>query len=339
MAEFGISAGPIFVAIISFPVFLHLACKCSSRLGLMDYPDHRKLHAKPVPVVGGISIYCATLVGAILAGEANILLGCALSFSFLVIGLIDDVAKLSVRIRFLMQIPAALIMISAGTHISNFGLFKLDGHLTVIAVSLSVICVVGLANAFNLVDGIDGLAIGQILVALFLISCAAMFGGAGWGSLSGLLVFIGPAIFFYLVNMSVLPFEKVFLGDSGSLFIGSFIGWILISCSQLPLNVIKPTDVLWCVTIPVFDTLAVMSARYWRGSGLFTADRSHLHHKLIDLGFSQHAVSLLLCGLSAGIGYLGLYTGQVMGERWSLALYCGCFLVYLVMFFGNEKKQ
>lgn len=338
MGELGISAASVFAAIVSSAALLHFSYRYAYKFGFLDYPDRRKQHSKPVPVVGGITIYGGTLVGAIWAGETEILFGCALSFLFLVIGFIDDAIRLSVRVRFFLQILAALIMILVSTHISDFGLFKLDGYLTVVAMGVSIVCVVGLANAFNLVDGIDGLAIGQVLVSLFLIICATQLGGIGLSPLGPLLVFAGPAMFFYLVNMSFLPLEKVFLGDSGSLFVGSFIGWILISFSQSPLSIIKPTDVLWCVTIPVFDTLAVMSARYRRGSGLFTADRSHLHHKLLGLGFSQHAVSLFLCGVGAGVGYIGLYTGHVLGERWSLALYCGSLLVYLVLILRDEKR-
>lgn len=321
--------GPIVSGLVAFLVIIVLT-PFSERLRLMDMPDERKRHGEPVPMIGGIAIFMGLLGVAqvypmdplwswLLAGSSVLVL----------VGFLDDVFDLGVRTRLFAQVVACGVMVW-GAQLSVTGLGVMGGvliELGIVGLVVTFIASVGLINAFNMVDGIDGLAAGHALIALASIVLGQWL-TFGLQHQFGLAV-LGSAIFaFWLVNMSLTPLRKVFLGDAGSLVLGFLIAWLLIALSQGESPSLNPVMTIWCVTLPVFDTIIVVARRLRRGRSPFSADRRHLHHLLLDAGFSKQAALAIMLAVALVFNVSGLVVTATLGSIWSLALWG----IYLVAF-------
>lgn len=282
-------------------------------LGLVDHPDHRKQHLGDIPLVGGLAIFIGVIAGAACYGTFHgfegVLLGTAAVLALL--GALDDRFGLSVRDRLLTQTIVILTVISTtGVYIHTLGhLFGHDVVLGWLGVPMTVVAIIGLVNAFNMMDGIDGLA-----GCLTLVSIVAVVLFASPTSLRGvimLLALLAAATLPYLaVNLGLLG-GKIFLGDAGSTLVGYLLAWALIRLSQMPQTHLSPIDVLWCVALPVFDTLAVMCRRMREGRSPFKPDRGHIHHILLGAGLSPRATLAVLITLAAGLASIGAIVSSV----------------------------
>jgi UDP-GlcNAc:undecaprenyl-phosphate GlcNAc-1-phosphate transferase len=284
-------------------------------LGLLDRPDQRKRHVGAVPLVGGIAIYLGVLLGAWCVPELTqfskaLLCGAGV---MVLLGTLDDRLGLSVRSRLLVQTVTVLAIIAAtGVYVRSFGVIDgVDMQLGWIGVPVTVIAMIGLLNAFNLVDGIDGLAGGLALVA---IGAILLFRRVPVDyDVPVLLLLMGAALLPYLATNLGLFGRKIFLGDAGSLLLGFVIGWALIRSSESVPTGMTPADVLWCVAVPVLDTLAVMVHRMRSGRSPFSPDRGHIHHRLLESGLGPRTtlVALLLTAIVlAAVGALVHQFGQ-----------------------------
>lgn len=264
--------------------------------GLVDHPNNRKQHVGDVPLVGGLAIFMGVTVGAACYGQFHWFEKSLISTAFLLtlIGALDDRFDLSVHGRLLIQALSALTVIAvSGVYIRTLGtLFGHEIRLEWLGPPLTVIAIIGLVNAFNMMDGIDGLA-----GSLALVSIAAIAVFVDTTTLRGslvLLILLATASLPYLLANLGLMGNKIFLGDAGSMLIGYLLAWALIRMSQLPQTHLSPVDVLWCVGLPVSDTLAVMWRRMRQGKSPFKPDRGHIHHILMEAGLSHRATLLLL---------------------------------------------
>lgn len=305
--------------------------RLAPRLGLVDRPDDRKWHRGRVPLIGGLAFILGTIVGLAYFDSLNHFLVCLLATGVLIflVGLIDDMEGLSVRTRLVVQAATAgMVIASSGLYVDGLGHF-FGGELRLHAVGIpfTIIAVMGLVNAFNMLDGIDGLAGSMALVSiLFILS----FTSAGWPTLGValLLQMLSVALIPYLlVNLGWPDGRKIFMGDAGSTFIGFLLAWSLISLSHRNVARIAPVDVLWCVAIPVMDTVAVMIRRIRKGCSPFRCDRRHLHHLLIDAGFSARETLGLIVSAGVLLGATG-YALRHTPEAVSLMAY----LVLLVLY-------
>lgn len=279
------------------------------RLGLIDKPSERKRHRGRVPLIGGLCFFLGTLAGLLYLGYFDrfvvlLLLAGAL---ILLTGLIDDMRDLSARSRLAIQIGVVgLVIAFTGVHIDNIGSFMgQELRLHALGIPVTIIAVVGLMNAFNMIDGVDGLA---GCLALVCIVAAMAFAQASWSTLSVLMLLqiLFVALLPYLgVNLGWPDGRKIFMGDAGSTTIGFLLAWSLIFMSQRSVAVLSPTDVLWCVALPVFDTLAVIVRRMRAGYSPFKADRKHLHHLLLDAGCPPRAVLALMVSAGGGLATTG----------------------------------
>lgn len=299
------------------------------RIGLLDCPDLRKRHRGRVPLIGGLSFFIGLFAGLVYLGIstqfAAVLL--ALGAIIMLAGLIDDLRGLSVRARLLVQAAAALLMILAsGLYVDDAGNLFGRGVVSIglLGVPLTVVAVVGLINAFNMLDGIDGLAASQALVTILAIMLFAA-GGAS-ESLQVLQLLAVALLPFLLINLGWPDGRRIFMGDAGSTLLGFMIAWCLIELSQRPAVVLAPVDVLWCVAFPVIETLTVMYRRMANGRSPFAADRRHLHHRLLDAGFSSRQVLVLLVLASAALAMAG-YGLRALPDIYSL----GCFATVLLL--------
>ena len=324
-----VAAGAFAALVTLFTIFS--LRRLAHRFGLVDRPDERKWHRGRVPVIGGLAFMLGTIVGLAYFDSLDRFQVCLLATGALIflVGLIDDMEDISVRTRLLVQAATAgMVIASSGIYVDQLGhLFGTDVRLHALGIPLTIIAVVGLVNAFNMLDGIDGLAGSMALVSiLFILS----FASASWPT-------PGVALLLQILSVSLIPYllvnlgwpdgRKIFMGDAGSMFIGFLLAWSLISLSHRSVARIAPVDVLWCVAVPIMDTVGVMVRRISSGCSPFHCDRRHIHHLLIDSGFSARETLGLIVSAGILLGTSG-YALRRLPETVSLV----AFLVLLVLY-------
>jgi len=315
---------PIFAGLGAL-VFIIVLTPFAETLRLIDRPNHRKLHNAPVPMVGGVAIYLVILSALLIWNPPDKLAWLMLSVSILVaVGALDDAFGLGVRVRFAAQLLATGIMIAGGGFwLISLGVdvWGIDRSLAWVGISVTVFAVVGLTNAFNMVDGIDGLASGHMLIGLLTVGLTLFAVNGSVHQLEWLVILWSAVFVFWLVNLSLTPLKRVFLGDAGSLLLGFIMAWTLIYYTQEPVALMHPVAALWCVTIPVFDTLVVIPRRIKNNQSPFSPDRNHLHHIFVDMGVCPRHVLILILGVSAALNALGIWITYSLGPIVSLSLY------------------
>ena len=299
------------------------------QFGLVDKADHRKLHKGNIPVIGGPALYC-TLVFVLYMNQQFTpeVLSFVLCGGFLMLlGMIDDNINLKVSLRLSLMIAiTTFLYYFAEFQISSLGnLFSL-GEVVLNSASLifTIIVVIGVISAFNMVDGVDGVdgLLGCLSIISFL-ALAVLFGVNGQLYLASTCIcFIAALIPFLMCNLSMLPRNryKVFMGDSGSFFIGFTVVCLLIAGSQESMHIddvivdpdsptaFKPVTALWLIAVPVLDMIANIIRRVKNKKSPLHADRGHIHHLLQDMDLSDKQVLILLSAFaifSASVGVIG----------------------------------
>lgn len=299
------------------------------RLGLLDNPSSRKLHQGRVPLTGGIAIFLTILFG-VWALDIQPLTYPMLAIACLVfaVGVFDDIRHINPWLRLGIQYCAGLLLASfAGIAIVEVGNLLGLGNIPLLLLSapLTALAVAGLSNAYNMIDGIDGLAASTIALPLLVLYALAV--NAGHPMAEFLLLVLVPLGVFLLFNLGpnnrLLP--RIFLGDGGSVTLGFLVTASLVYFSQGDQALILPVTALWLVTLPLMDMLATMLRRARRGHSLMEADRSHLHHTLMDMGLSPRQTLKVLVSYAAVCALAGLALERVP-EYFSLACY---FLLFI----------
>jgi UDP-GlcNAc:undecaprenyl-phosphate/decaprenyl-phosphate GlcNAc-1-phosphate transferase len=293
--------------------------KFAPHLGLLDLPGGRKSHASAVPLVGGVGVFLALLAVAYMAGVAPGIAFFLLALSLVIaIGLWDDVAEISPRLKLCIQIVASAIMIwGAGVELRTVG--DLVGikpiGLWIFSIPMTIFAVVGVVNAVNMMDGVDGLAGSLALVAFAWYAAVAASSGMAVHFATA-IIFCGAIAGFLAFNLRFpwQPHARVFLGDAGSLMIGFALGWFAIDLTQGPGRSFSPIAALWVVLLPLADCVSLMARRIAHGKSPFVADRHHIHHYLQARGLSHGQSLWLLVAISAMCGAVGYF-----GWRWEIA--------------------
>ena len=309
--------------------------------GLVDRPDERKHHVGHIPLIGGLAAFIGVLAGAVVDGQAPLFTVVLLATAAVlaVVGALDDRFDLSVRTRLLVQTAAVLTMVAVtGVQIHTLGhLFGQEFELGVFGIPLTVVAVIGLLNAFNMMDGIDGLA-----GMLALVSIAAIIlyqGQPQWPGVIVLVLLAGALVPYLAVNLGLVG-RKIFLGDAGSMVVGYILAWTLIHLSQSgPGHELSTIDVLWCVALPVLDTLAVMVRRIREGKSPFKPDRGHIHHMMLRAGLGPRTTLVALVMLAIGLALTGMLTHSLAPGSNLLAF--GALTVIYVTAMGRiwQKQQ
>jgi UDP-GlcNAc:undecaprenyl-phosphate/decaprenyl-phosphate GlcNAc-1-phosphate transferase len=294
-----------------------LLARAAAALRLVDHPGGRKEHARPVPLVGGLAVFIAFLAAASVSGIA----GAAPYFLFalsivIAVGVWDDIAEISPRVKFAVQIAASSLMIwGAGMELTSVG--DLLGWrpigLSIFAIPLTIFAIVGVINSVNMMDGLDGLG-GSIAFVAFAWYAAVAFDSGFEVSFRIAIIFCGAIAGFLLFNLRFpwQPHARVFLGDAGSLMIGFALGWFAIDLTQGPGRTFPPIAALWVLLLPLADCVSLMSRRLRRRRSPFVADRQHIHHYLLARGFSHGQTLGTLVALSIVFGAVG-YFGWRLG--------------------------
>ena len=340
--------GAAYMAVLVTPLVIWLA----RRIGAVDRPTIRSVHTQPIPRIGGIAIYlssiCAILslllldnrIGqAFRAVRPQVLTLLGAASAVFAIGLVDDLRGLPARCKFVVELFGAGALCLAGVKINSIGLGPgTDAALVWLSWPLTLLWIVGITNAVNMSDGLDGLAAGVTAIACGVIATFALYGSAIHtgearnndvmmalfalallGGLSGFLFFnFNPA--------------KVFMGDCGSLFLGFTIAAASVMCVSKSAALVGLALPALALGIPIFDTLFSMLRRFLERRSMFSPDRSHFHHRLLELGLNQrHAVLLVYVAtaVAAGLGLLAM----IPGDDLSILIVFGIVLGLIVILF------
>ncbi len=317
----------------------------ANKMGLMDVPGGRKQHQAATPLVGGLGIYLGTLsmtlFTPIVYAEFSSLL--AISALILFIGILDDLKELSVATRMSCQAIATIIMaLGAGNQLNSFGdiLFVGPIILGIMALPLTIFVTVGVINAINMSDGIDGLSGGLVLITLSFLGITAYI--AGDAALLYFITILACSLLAFLMLNFRHPWKGqalVYLGDAGSTLLGFITAWLLIKTTQGNDAIIPPVLALWFLAIPLMDTVGLLIRRPLEGKSPFHPGRDHLHHLLMDsgLGVEKTVIGMYVAGITLGsMGLLAHYAGASEGTMFASFIFL--FLVYLLLTDFLRKK-
>jgi len=322
----------MFTTIALIPLFTGLAVK----LNAMDFPNERKVHQIPIPKAGGISMTLALLLPIFIWCPMNttvqsILLG---AWVVVIFGLIDDFKDLDYKTKFLGQIVAAsIVVLYGGVKIANLGGLLPSGYILpdVLAFPLTLFVIIGVTNAINLSDGLDGLAGGICLLSFLCIGFLAY--KSGYFPITIFCVAILGAIAGFL-RFNTYP-ATVFMGDAGSQLLGFFLVTLSLALTQKN-NSLSPVLPLILIGLPIIDTLGVMVERISEGRSPFHPDKKHLHHKLMQLGLF-HNESVVVIYIIQAFLVTSAFILRNKSE-WSLILYYIAVSLSIIMILAIAKR-
>ena len=270
----------------------------SYHVGALDYPNERKVHKKPMPVMGGLMIYLGFLFGYMLFAPQSTQMLAILIASFIVVitGILDVIKPLRAREKLVGQVVAALIIVFYGkillNDISFFGYYFDFGWL---AYPITIVFIVAVMNCINLIDGLDGLADGISMIFFITIGVLAfIMHNLGSPEITIAFIMIGACLGFLIFNFNP---AKIFMGEIGSMFLGFMIAVVcLLGFKAVTLtSLVVPMLIL---AIPILDTLFAILRRIIHHKPIYEADRQHLHHQLLNKKFSQKTTVLIIYAVS-----------------------------------------
>ena len=306
------------VALVTSTIVFPKALRFAREHDIVDNPNARKLQRVPVPVFGGIVVYCGIMAGwlvLMLFMKSEVLTwGLAAMTIMMAIGMWDDIKDISALLRFFIEFAlVGAFMAFTGVYIDDLhGLWGIEELDLWVSIPLSLVAGVGIINAVNLIDGVDGYSSGYGIMACI---CVAMAFWQVWSPVMVCLtvIVIGAIIPFFMHNVFGAK-SKMFIGDGGTLMLGTLMT-VMTFCSlssKFGLDALEhsgmslPAFALAVLCIPVFDTLRVMTARILRGYSPFKPDKTHLHHLFIDMGFSHLGAALSILAINASVVLLWL---------------------------------
>ena len=336
-----------YVLILSFIlayVITPIAIKAAWRLKLLDMPNERKIHSVPIPRVGGIAIVLAVIVATARNFQfSSELTGLVIGSSIIyLIGLIDDIKPLSASLRLAAQVIACVIVIKSGVVLNTLPLGFPGGHI--IEIILTAFWLIGIANAINFLDGVDGLATGMVAIS------ALLFFMIAWPTRQSYLAYLTIAL--AGASLGFLPYNykpaRIFLGDAGATFMGFLLAGLAVMGSWAYNNpMVAISTPLLILGIPIFDMIYTTISRVKNGSvrnvkeWLEYAGKDHFHHRLMKLGFSEKKTVIFIWGLNLCLG-LGSLVIRDSGVKGSILLLVQSVIIFLMivvlMFSGREIK-
>lgn len=287
----------IYLIIIPFLFVLAITPfikKVAKHINAIDIPNDRKVHKVPIPRLGGLGIYMGFLLGYMLMGSMSLRMNAILIGSFIIIvtGIVDDINPIPAKVKFLFQILAAAVVAFYGkillTSLSAFGLYIEFGKFSYL---ITIIFIVAIINCINLIDGLDGLAAG--LSSIYFITIGIVI--VGWNHSFGLdayitFIMLGATLGFLFHNFNP---AKIFMGDSGSMFLGYIIAVIaLLGFKNVTLTTLLVPICL--LAVPVMDTLFAIIRRIVNKKPIDEPDKEHLHHQLLNLNLSHRNTVLVI---------------------------------------------
>lgn len=310
----------LVLAFIASIILTPIVKKIAFRIGAVDRPNYRKVHARIMPRLGGVAIFGSFLIGyfilkpvdpisnavepAFIPVTTAIIIG---AFIIVITGILDDMLEITAKAKMLGQLLAAgLVVIGGGLELSFINLpfgGELDfGYFTI---PLTIIWIIGITNAINLIDGLDGLAAGVSTIALITLSIMAF--------IMGDLFVMATAAILAASSMGFLFYNfhpaKIFMGDTGALFLGYMIS-VLALMGFKNVTVVALIIPIIMLGVPISDTFFAIVRRVREKQPISAADKSHLHHCLLNIGFSHRQTVLIIYGIAALFGLAALLFSQ-----------------------------
>lgn len=287
---------PLFGLIVALSLTMALIPPCIKAAGyfhVIDIPDARKIHAVTMPRIGGIAMIIGSVIPIVMWSPVSpltvsLLIGTGIIFVF---GVWDDRVQLNYKVKLAGQLAAVLVVVGyGGVLIERLPFCGLDPMPHYLTYPITILVLVGITNAINLSDGLDGLAGGTTFLSL---GCIALFAYASSGYEVTLVAMsvIGSIIGFLRFN--TYP-ARVFMGDTGSQFLGFSAGVLAVLVTQRVNPVLSPALPIIILGLPILDTLTVMGQRIYQGRSPFLPDQNHIHHKLLSLGFDHYEAVIII---------------------------------------------
>ncbi|MBM7661619.1 UDP-GlcNAc:undecaprenyl-phosphate GlcNAc-1-phosphate transferase [Bacillus mesophilus] len=309
-----------------------LVIRLAFAIGATDRPNNRKVHQVVMPRIGGLAIFIGVLIGYIASGlyKENITAITVSSLLILLLGLYDDLYEVNAKVKLLVQLFAAVIVIISGLTIDfiqipflgkiQLGLFKYP---------ITLLWIIGITNTINLIDGLDGLAVGISTIVIATIAILAALNGK-YLILMLSLILLGSTLAFLFYNF--YP-AKIFMGDVGSLFLGYCISILSLLGLYKSVTLFSFAVPMIIMGVPVFDTFFAIFRRLKNRQPITVADKGHLHHRLLLLGLSHRATVLLLYLVSMIFSVTAyVFSSTVL---WGTVLLCVVLFGIIVLIKGN----
>ena len=321
----------IIVTFITAVILMPIIKKVALHVNAMDYPNERKVHKKPMPRLGGVGIFLAFLVGYMLFANGSVRMLSILIASFVIVlmGIFDDISPIKARYKLIVQVIAACITTFYGNIVLNnisFFVFNLT-FVEPINYIVTIIVIVAITNAMNLIDGLDGLASG---ISCIYFATIAVIAGI-LNNLDGLdvilsLIMLGSTLGFLAYNF---PPATIFMGDSGS----QFLGFIIAVISLLGFKGTTITSLvvpLLILAIPIFDVILAIIRRLLKGEKIMKADKEHFHHQFLKMKFSQRKTILIIYAINITFAAVSIF--YVLGDN-QIAIVMYIALMIMLLFF------
>ncbi|MBZ9606394.1 undecaprenyl/decaprenyl-phosphate alpha-N-acetylglucosaminyl 1-phosphate transferase [Clostridium estertheticum] len=308
----------IITALISF-IITPLVKKLAIKVNAIDIPkDERRVHNKPIPVMGGLAIYIAFVIGTILyngiltTSQIGIIIGATI---IVIGGIIDDIKDLSPKYKVLIQVIAAICLLVSGIRISTvtnpFREFYPYLSIGWVYIPVTIIWIVGVTNAFNLIDGLDGLAAGIAFISSVTLMIVSLLNGRLEAAFLT-AVLSGAVLGFIPYNFNP---ASIFMGDTGSQLLGFLLAAISIEGAIKSATSFVIAVPILAFGLPIYDTLFAMIRRKVNGKSMMQADKGHLHHRLLDMGLSQKQAVIIMYFISAVLGGIAIIAMQISNQR------------------------
>ena len=320
----------LVVAFVASILLTPLVKRLAFRIGAVDKPNYRKVHDHVMPRLGGLAIFLAFLIGIVVAQPMDksmiaILIG---GFVIIVTGVLDDMLEISPKAKLIGQtVAAAIVIFFGGVQIDFINLPFFDGKLDFgdLSIPLTLIWIIGITNAINLIDGLDGLAAGVSTIALITLAAMAFIMGNVFVLVMALILAASTCGFlFYNFHPA-----KIFMGDTGALFLGFMIS-VLALLGFKNITFVSLVVPIIMLGVPISDTFFAIVRRLLNKQPPFSPDKSHLHHRLMSIGFTHRQTVLLIYGIAAMFGLAAITFS--MAKVWGAILLITVILVVIELF-------
>lgn len=346
-----------FICSFILVVRIHpLMVKVALRKNIVDKPNHRKLQVRPVPVLGGLAVYWGIVIGAGLTSvifHTDVLFTSVVALTVMMyMGALDDTLGISAIKRLIFEIIVVAFIVYMDTvNLNHFhGLFGIEKLPVYLSLPLCTVACVGIINAVNMIDGVDGLSSGFCIMACFSFSLLFLQ-ARDYQMVVMAMLGLGSIIPFFFHNVFGAK-SKMFIGDSGTMMMGTLMFTFCLhaidNTSLVALRLPKVGVIAFCLavlSVPVFDTLRVMVGRILKKKSPFSPDRSHLHHLFLEVGFSYIGTSMMVLGINGLTVFIWFITYLLGGSVTSqfIVVFCvGSFntvgIYYIVRAMNHRRK-
>ena len=315
--------------VIVFFILYFLLNRMAIKYGLYDKNEFKKNNLIKIPLIGGVCIFVTLIIiSSFFSIKDDTYLMILLSFGIFVMGFLDDSLNLNFKLRFLIQIIfVSFYVIFFKLIITNYGFFNINKNFLFLSLFFTILAIVGTVNAFNFIDGLDGLTSSLFIVAIIFIKIFVFVNNDNY-FFDELDILLVSVFCFLLINKQFIKFGKIYLGDSGSMFLGFIVSIYLIYYSNV-YTYIPSSIVFWFVAVPIYDFFAVILIRILNKKNPMVGDNQHFHHVLLNKGYSENFVLIFLVSLSVLFSLFGILVNKLTNDITSILFFISILIFYL----------